>query len=110
MFFHEVEISHDWRIFSALLMSTYPWQNVKFLFLLDYLLEVNSGQAGRSNSMWSLTYHKIADFVVSNLQFNGAFGQISVDATFHYRFPVLREGRAFIDHPLEEGNWPRLRL
>ena len=41
---------------------------------------------------------------MSNLQFNGAFGQISVDATFHYRFPVLREGRAFIDHPLEEGS------
>ena len=83
-------------------MSTYPWQNVKFLFLLDYLLEVNSGQAGRSNSLWFLSYCRIADFcrVKCSVQWRG-YTVLSAVLRLCHLFLVSRVACTCIDHPLE---------
>ena len=52
-----------------------PWKNL-FYYLLEYVVEVDSGQEGRSNSLWLLNYYRFADFAVPNFRSNGAAGQI----------------------------------
>ena len=61
-----------------------------FSLFLDDVRDVNSGQVGRSNSLWLLSYRPLADLVVSNLWFNGAAGQISVVIRRHHLLPVSR--------------------
>ena len=76
----------------AFSMSPTQCGNVNFLCILDDLVEVTSGQIGRSNSLWLYSYRPFAEFVVSNFPSNGAFGQISAVESFHHLLPVIRGG------------------
>ena len=60
-------------------------------------MEARFGQVGRSKSLWLLSYRRVADFVVSNLRFNGATGFVTnIDLLL-----MPRVGHNFIDYPLE---------
>jgi len=82
-------------------MSPSQRGNVNFQYFLAVLVKVNSGQVGCSNSLWWLSYRRLAGFSVSNLRFNGAFGQIPAVFCFHHAFETPRLGHDFIDDPLE---------
>ena len=69
-------------------------------------MDVNSGQAGRSSSLWLLSYRRLADFVVSIVRSNDAAGPISAAVSLHNLLQVPRVGGNVMAYPLEEGNWP----
>ena len=70
--------------------------------VLEVLVEVNSGQVGRSSSLWLLIYRRIADLGIPNFSSNGAAGQIPLALRFQNNFSKTpRMGHNFIGDPLE---------
>lgn len=61
-----------------ILSNTAGYAPVLFLndWCIEYLgiLQLNSGQAGCSNSLWLLNYRQLADSVVANFRSNDVFG------------------------------------
>ena len=75
--------------------------NINFEYILDDIAEVNSGQVGRSSSLWLLSYRRIADLGIPNFSSNGAAGQIPLALRFQNFSKTPRVGRNFIGDPLE---------
>jgi len=81
-------------------MESYQWMNANFLYLLNYLLEVNYVQVRRSNSLWLLSSRRLADFDAPNFRCNNAFGPISAVVSYRHLSETMRAGRNLIDHLL----------
>jgi len=65
-------------------------------------MEVSSGQMGRTNSLWSLSYRRLADFDVPNFRSNGVSGQILAVVTCFDLLLVPHVAHNFIEHCLEK--------